>query len=201
MRSGPTWAYVTMPIWVQRNLTISSSSTATAFELDMDFYPDILHLGDHVFLTFSNLTIVNGKRKAPLEPGLDCIAGGEHGSRLIWENILIFPSCCFPIDRWGDYLANLMKNPFDQSVLEPHHENVGATLWRQDVPCDSSEAFPLSLQNTSPTILLSSGWDQVTNFEFIQDIAYSSPTLEINVSGTNISLFTERSISSTCSCY
>lgn len=62
--TGPQWSYVTPPITLTRNVTVSSLSTSLV--LDLDFFPDTIYLGANVLLTFSNMTIINGKRKFPL---------------------------------------------------------------------------------------------------------------------------------------
>jgi hypothetical protein len=62
--AGSTWSYVTPPIIISRNVTISGSSPSV--KIDLDFVPDTLHLGRNVQLTFFSINILNGKRKVPL---------------------------------------------------------------------------------------------------------------------------------------
>jgi serine/threonine protein kinase len=155
-------------------------------QIDLDFVPDTLHLGPNVVLTFFSINILNGKRKIPLgeycsadilppstaqplhhhistlcaDPGLDCIAGGDLGSALILQEVMLYPSCCYPPTRWRDYLMKLRTDPFNKTIVEQGHNETTVTL------------LPV----------LGTTWEQIAKFDVVRDIAYSSPTQSVDVS-------------------
>ncbi|KAG1677716.1 hypothetical protein FOA52_001028 [Chlamydomonas sp. UWO 241] len=157
---GTSWTYLKSRINIARSVLIRGKDKRTV--LDLAHFTDILVLEANVTVAFNTMTMLNTRKRNPLQPGLDIIASTTDNNAVILTNVLLMPTCCLPAGRWGDYVNGLGADPTHAVHVETlftcsNAESGSQTCYKQLVTFTD-----LCVEITLPSEARVSAWASVT---------------------------------------